>query len=1043
MLWAQIATPLFYAAVALGVCWLVSRTLLPVSRRAALLLVLLPLCFTGRALLTGKVYGPINLAYAGEPFAGRGAELGVAPAYAAILHDLYAAVIPWHSAVRYAWSQGEWPLLNPFMLCGDVLAASAQPAPFYPPNLLSLPLPLPLALGFLAALHFFLAALGLFLYARSVGCREEAAFLGAAAWAFSGAVAFWIGWPLGMTTIFLPWVILAVRRLAREPGPGSGLLLTVVLALGILAGHPETVAHLVGLGAFYGLGELLSRPRAAWPRILGWTLAAGAAALGATAIFWLPFVDALLQTYQWHLRQGVTAHLKGVESLADLVYRLVPNLVPFVHGFGRFHATGAPKHFLPLATAFAGAVVLPLALYALARSPWRGRWGIAALALLGIAAGAKTPGLFELLGALPPFHIALNDRLIAAGGFGLAVLAALGLEAWLAAGRPAGLGKLTAASALALGALVALLRPWMLARGLPLPFVNEQAILLLVPLAVAALFLWVRPLRPAAVAAVVALLLLERTAEMGHFYPVVPVRAFYPPIRPLDHPFPPDRPARIVAQHFGLVPNQATHYRLEDARGYQALHHLRFFQLLPLWSQPEWFTRVERLDRPFLSFLNVRHALVPRGLQPAGWKFTARGGSLWLWRNPNALERAFLPRRVRIGDPEQERLAGMQAASDFAEVAWIEPPGQAGASMTPREEENGRGKLAVTRRGLRLLLTADLESRAWVVISNTAWRGWRAREGRRELPLGIANHAFLGLELPAGHHEVELFFRPRSFELGLGISAATLGVLVLGAVVVRRRRRGEAEGPPGGAAARRLGDRVEIPGDYQYRALHYGPAPQRFWHWAKLSEAKAGLALAPGMRVLDAGCGSGLLAAMVAEEPGVEVVGVDANERAITFARETFQRDNLSFRLGLVDDLALAPGSFDRIVFLEVIEHLTRAQGEATLAGFHRLLAPGGRLVLSTPNRHSLWPLLEWSLDRFGPVPNLGEGQHEHLYTRAELEALARSAGLTLLETRMVDTFAPWLAILSRRLAEAVHRWEVRNLRRGGSLLVMSFEKGR
>ncbi|HEX4953823.1 MAG TPA: hypothetical protein VF017_10565 [Thermoanaerobaculia bacterium] len=788
MLWAQIATPLFYAAPALGLCWLVSRLLDRLSWRAALLLILLPLCFTGRALLTGKVYGPINLAYTGEPFAERAPELGVTPAYAAVLHDLYSQIIPWQAAVRYAWSQGEWPLLNPFMLCGDVLAASAQPAPYYPPNLLALLLPLPMAPGYLATLSFFLTGLGLFLFARSVGCREEAAFLGAAAWAFSGAMVFWISWPLGATKVYLPWVFLAVRRVAKDPGPGSALLLTVVLTLAMLAGHPETVAHFVGLGLLYGVGEILARPRATWLPIAGWAVAGGTAALGLSAIFWLPFLDALLQTFQWLLRQSHTAHVSGAESLGDVLYRLLPNVVPFVHGFGRFSASGAPQHFLPLATGFAGAVALPLALYGLVRSRWPGRWGIAALGLLGAAAGAKVPGIFDLLGALPPFHLALNDRLVMVGGFAVAVLAALGLEAWLAANRPAGLGRWAAASAVALAGLVALLRPGLIERGLPPGFVLDQALLLLVPLALATLFLWVRPLRPAAVAALMALLLLERAAEMGRYYPAVPVAAFYPPMRPLTHPFPAERPARIVAQHFGFVPNQATHYRLEDARGYQAIHHLRFFQLLPLWSSSDWFTRVERLDSPFLSFLNVRHALVPRGQKPEGWKFTARGGSLWLWRNPNALERAFLPRRVRIGDPEQERLAGMQAAKDFAEVAWVEPPPGApevpGTSAAPREEENGRGTLAVERAGLRLRLRADLDSKAWVVISNTAWRGWRAREGGRELPLGIANHAFLGLELPAGHHEVELFFRPRSFDLGLGISALTLVLLGLAGLLV-------------------------------------------------------------------------------------------------------------------------------------------------------------------------------------------------------------------------------------------------------------------
>ena len=241
-------------------------------------------------------------------------------------------------------------------------------------------------------------------------------------------------------------------------------------------------------------------------------------------------------------------------------------------------------------------------------------------------------------------------------------------------------------------------------------------------------------------------------------------------------------------------------------------------------------------------------------------------------------------------------------------------------------------------------------------------------------------------------------------------------------------------------ADRRTGDHVEIAGDYQHRALHQGPAPQRFWHWAKIEEAIASLELAPGDRVLDVGCGSGVASARAAEITGVDVLGVDGNPAAIEFARRTFARSNLQFRLGLVDELDLPAASFDKVIFLEVIEHLTRRQGAEVLAAFRRLLRPGGRAVLSTPNRRSLWPLIEWLLDRLRLVPNLGEEQHEHLYTVPELREIAEEAGLRVVEVKMVDTLAPWLAWLSEALARRVHAFEVRWLRAGGSLIVMTLE---
>jgi uncharacterized membrane protein YfhO len=140
-----------------------------------------------------------------------------------------------------------------------------------------------------------------------------------------------------------------------------------------------------------------------------------------------------------------------------------------------------------------------------------------------------------------------------------------------------------------------------------------------------------------------------------------------------------------------------------------------------------------------------------------------------------------------MGVEHGQRLREMAAETDFARRAWIEPPG--GGPRQPVERQNARGWAAVERRGTGLLLRARLRQPGWVVVSETAWNGWRARQGGRDLPLGIANHAFLALELPAGFHEVELFYRPRAFDLGLALSGATLALGVLGVVAASIGRR--------------------------------------------------------------------------------------------------------------------------------------------------------------------------------------------------------------------------------------------------------------
>ena len=54
---------LLYIAVALLLLWIAHRALMPLSRTAALVLILLPMCVTGKALMTGGVFGPVDLPY--------------------------------------------------------------------------------------------------------------------------------------------------------------------------------------------------------------------------------------------------------------------------------------------------------------------------------------------------------------------------------------------------------------------------------------------------------------------------------------------------------------------------------------------------------------------------------------------------------------------------------------------------------------------------------------------------------------------------------------------------------------------------------------------------------------------------------------------------------------------------------------------------------------------------------------------------------------------------------------------------------------------
>ena len=107
--------------------------------------------------------------------------------------------------------------------------------------------------------------------------------------------------------------------------------------------------------------------------------------------------------------------------------------------------------------------------------------------------------------------------------------------------------------------------------------------------------------------------------------------------------------------------------------------------------------------------------------------------------------------------------------------------------------------------------------------------------------------------------------------------------------------------------------------------------------------------LAPGQRVLDLGCGTGALT-LVAKgaQPGIEITGLDPDEKALARASRKAERAGLAiaFVQGFGDALPFPDASFERVLSSFMFHHLESAQKPGVLRELRRVLRPGGRLHL-------------------------------------------------------------------------------------------------
>jgi 2-polyprenyl-3-methyl-5-hydroxy-6-metoxy-1,4-benzoquinol methylase len=234
---------------------------------------------------------------------------------------------------------------------------------------------------------------------------------------------------------------------------------------------------------------------------------------------------------------------------------------------------------------------------------------------------------------------------------------------------------------------------------------------------------------------------------------------------------------------------------------------------------------------------------------------------------------------------------------------------------------------------------------------------------------------------------------------------------------------------------------VVIPGNYQHRAATEGPAIQRFWHYTKRLAIDRYLPPAAADFIVDAGCGSGVVTSHLAAS-GATVLGLDPNPASIEYARRTFARPNVTFVNTTIDRADLARPA-DKIYNLEVIEHLTSDEASLMLRHFHAALRPGGRVFMTTPNMRSLWPLIEWTVDRTGLVAPMGGAQHVEMYHRRKLAAAASAHGFEVVAIHSMCLLSPWAAAVSWGAARRLFDLEARLPGTPGPVLIAILEKPR
>jgi 2-polyprenyl-3-methyl-5-hydroxy-6-metoxy-1,4-benzoquinol methylase len=213
-------------------------------------------------------------------------------------------------------------------------------------------------------------------------------------------------------------------------------------------------------------------------------------------------------------------------------------------------------------------------------------------------------------------------------------------------------------------------------------------------------------------------------------------------------------------------------------------------------------------------------------------------------------------------------------------------------------------------------------------------------------------------------------------------------------------------------------DYDSIPVGYYDEIFQRRQGMQSKWHHLKFNRVREEFP-ARGVHV-DVACGPGTF--MGTLPPATHSVGVDISEPQINYARQHYTSSNRSFKTMQPGLLDFPDASTDIATSIELIEHISKDEAVRLLRECHRILKPGGKMVITTPNYAFLWPVIELVLNKLGKVSY--DEQHITKYTPDKLRQLLADAGFTTVKVETCLWSAPFAAALGWNFSDLIARLE-------------------
>ncbi|OGH11610.1 MAG: hypothetical protein A3B38_02255 [Candidatus Levybacteria bacterium RIFCSPLOWO2_01_FULL_36_13] len=711
--------------------------------------------------------------------------------------DIIRMTFPWKEFAINSLATWQIPLWNPYNFSGTPFMPNFQSGFFYPFNLLLLIFGIIPGWAMYIIAQPILAGIFTFLFLRQNNLYKVASIFGAITFAFSSYMVVWLQYGIiGHAVLWLPIILFLIDKNIKKLTISTSFLLILSLTLSILAGYIQVSIYVFIFSFTYLIYKIISEKKKL-------TLV-----LNYLPVFILPlFLSAfqLLPTFDLFSQSARSSFsIDAIKNLLIPLYHTVTTFVPDFFGNPATRNYWLNGTYIERVT-YIGVLPLIFIFISFFQKKFKPYWFFFAWAFFVYIFTLNTPfGLFINSLHIPFISTGVPTRIIFLFSFSASVLSAMGLNIWLKE------RKIVYKPLVIVGFIY--LSLWIFVFIAPYylkyPWISDLLVSkknLILPSSIFILsLLALIPFRKYKNIATIFLIII--VFDLFYFFnkitPFSPAQFFYPQTKVVKEIKNLSGIDRSWGYGSGYIEtNFQTHEKIYSAEGYDPLIIKRYMELVTMAkdgkilktiprsdvnisqggkSLGENVYRKELLDLLGIKYITFKDNLLSNSWQPNEEVFPKDQYSLiwqdspWqIYENKDALPRFFITSDYIVVSKNKALEKIYDKSLDLRKTLILEKSPSFQAAFTVAQKAN-----LVSYSPNKIVIQALADKPSLLFLSDNYYNEWEVKIDGNKKEILIANYSFRAVEIPKGNHKVEFYYNPKSFKLGLGISALSLIFLV-------------------------------------------------------------------------------------------------------------------------------------------------------------------------------------------------------------------------------------------------------------------------